>query len=422
MGRRRWQVVVVTVALSATACEGGGVSVDPTPVSTSTTQPAPEEPSDGVYRLGVLLPRDGEGKVLGDALLAGANVAIAALQEAGAVAGLPVEIVQRDEPSDPAAVIDVVEAMIEADDIDALVGPASSRNALAVLDLIVSNGLLTCSPTATAIELSDFADNGYFVRTIGSDRLMARAMAQAIDSLGVTRASVLFPYDDYGVDVADALRRDLDTRDISDVRLVRYTLDTPLDTVIDEALGDAPQAMGVIGSLPSGAAALAELRSRPQGLRVPTVVSDGLRSPELGALVDPADAASIEGVAGVSPTAEPAAWLISQLQLAGTDVPVAYAAYAYDCVNLLALAAEAAGSDDPAAAEARIEDVSGGGFPCSTFADCRDELGRRPNIDYNGASGSLELNEQGDVTQASYDVFVYVDGVDVRESGIIARL
>jgi branched-chain amino acid transport system substrate-binding protein len=422
VGRRSWHIAVVTLGLGVAACDSGGVSVDPTPVSTTTTPPTPEEPSDGVYRLGVLLPTDGDGKTLGDALVAGADAAKASLEEAGGVAGLPIEVVYHDEPADPSAAVDVVESMIENDDIDALVGPASSRNALAVLDPVVANGLLTCSPTATAIELTDFDDNGFFVRTIGSDRLMAQAMAQAIDALGITRASVLFPNDDYGVDVAEALRDDLGTRDITDVQLVRYTPDAALVTAIDEALHDNPQAMAVIGSLSTGAAALAELRSRPLGVRVPTVVSDGMRSSELGALVDPTNTASIDGVTGVAPNAEPASWLVTQLQQNGADVPVAYAAYAYDCVNLLALAAEAAGSDDPAAAEAQIEDVSGGGFSCSTFADCREQLSRGANIDYNGASGQLELNEQGDVTQASYDVFEYVGGVDVKDRSVPARL
>jgi branched-chain amino acid transport system substrate-binding protein len=410
------------LVLGVAACDGGGVSVEPGPVSTSTTQPSPKSDTDGVYRLGILLPRDGEGEMLGDALVAGAEAATRAIEEAGGVAGLPLEVVWREEPSDPAEAIDVVDDLVGNAGIDALVGPASSRNALAVLESVVNHGLLTCSPTATAIELSDFADSSYFFRTIGSDLLLAKAMAGAIDSLGVTRAAIIFPYDDYGVDVADTLRSDLASRDISDVALVPYAIDSTPPAVIDEALVDAPQAVGVIGSLPSGAQVLGELRSRVQASDIPTVVSDGLRSPEVATIIDPADRSVIDGVQGVSPGSTPAAWLAAQLQADAPEAPIAYSAYAFDCVNLLALAAEAAESDDPSQARAEVADVSRGGLPCSTFADCRNELSDSRNINYNGASGSLELNDQGDVTVASYDRFEYVDGLDVRTEVLLARL
>lgn len=415
-------VLAAVLVLGVAACDSGGVSVEPGPVSTSTTQPSPESDTDGIYRLGIILPRDGEGQMLGDALLSGAEIATRAIGEAGGVAGLPLEVVIRDEPSDPSEAIDVVEELVENERIDALVGPASSRNALAVLESVVNHGLLTCSPTATAIELSDFADSGYFVRTIGSDRLLARAMASAIDSLGVTRAAIVFPYDDYGVDVADTLRGDLDSRDISDVTLVPYSIDSAAPAVIDEALLDAPQAVGMIGSLPSGAQVLGELRSRVQAAQIPTVVSDGLRSPEVATIIDPADRSVIDGVQGVSPASAPAAWLAAQLQAEDPEAPIAYAAYAFDCVNLLALAAEAAGSDDPSRARAEIADVSRGGLACSTFVDCRDQIASSRNINYNGASGSIELDDQGDVTVASYELFEFVDGLDTRTEVMLARL
>ena len=129
---------------------------------------------------------------------------------------------------------------------------------------------------------------------------LARAMAGAIDGLGITRAAILFPYDDYGIDVADTLRRELGERDINDVDLVRYSIDSVVSDVVDGALLDAPQAVGMIGSLPSGAQVLGELRSRVQGRQLPTVVSDGLRSPEVATIIDPIDRTAIDGVQGVS--------------------------------------------------------------------------------------------------------------------------
>jgi branched-chain amino acid transport system substrate-binding protein len=422
VGHRATKVIGATALLLLAGCDLGGSSIEPTPENTTTTAAPVPVASDGVYRIGVLVPTEGEGAALGQALQAGVDVAVQTITNAGGVAGLSIETIPRSEPSDPAQAAELVEAMISESRIDALVGPASSSNALAVLEQVTSAGVLTCSPTATAIELSDFPDDGYFVRTIGSDALMASAMAQAIDGSGATRAAVLFPNDDYGVDVADALRGELSARDISDVSPVAYGLETAVDDVVEQALDNAPQAVGVIGSIPTGADVLAALHARRGGLRaLPTVVSDGLRSPALADLVAPGDPASIDGIDGVSPVASPASWLLPDLTTRDAGAPTAYAGHAYDCVNLLALAAESAGTDDPAAAVNEVIDVSRGGTSCLTFATCVNVLRDGLNIDLDGASGQLELDDEGDVTLAAYEQFTYVGGVDTRSEMISIR-
>ena len=88
---------------------------------------------------------------------------------------------------------------------------------------------------------------------------------------------------------------------------------------------------------------------------------------------------------------------------------MAYAAYAYDCVNLLALAAQAAGSDDAEdRSRPRSRPSAPAGRRCQRFAPLRRSCwpqGR--NIDLDGASGDLELQDDGDVGVATYDVFAF---------------
>ena len=69
-----------------------------------------------------------------------------------------------------------------ASGVDAIVGPASSRVALAQLSSIVQpeTGVVTCSPTATALALDDFPDNGFFFRTAPSDSLQMAAIARSV--------------------------------------------------------------------------------------------------------------------------------------------------------------------------------------------------------------------------------------------------
>ena len=64
-----------------------------------------------------------------------------------------------------------------AANVDAVIGPASSLVALEVLDELMAEGVVVCSPTATALALNDYPDRDLFFRTVPSDSLTAQAMA-----------------------------------------------------------------------------------------------------------------------------------------------------------------------------------------------------------------------------------------------------
>ena len=53
--------------------------------------------------------------------------------------------------------------------------------------------------------------------------------------------------------------------------------------------------------------------------------------------------------------------------------------------------------------------VSAGGSSCSGFRDCAEQLARGRNINLDGASGDLDLQDDGDVGVASYELFEYDD-------------
>ena len=87
-----------------------------------------------------------------------------------------------------------------------------------------------------------------------------------------------------------------------------------------------------------------------------------------------------------------------------------FTANAADCVNLIALAAIQAGSDDPAEIKKNMASVSAGGQPCTDFADCAERLAEGFSIDYSGYSGDVELSATtGDRTRAWFETFSFND-------------
>ena len=296
--------------------------------------------------------------------------------------------------------------------MDAIVGPASSRVALGALDLIADARVVTCSPSATAMELSQRTDDGYFVRTIGSEALEAVALTSAMTHTGRSRLAVLYPDDPFGHDFADRLQSAFSRRR-EEVRPVAYEPTAEqFNLPVREALAGDTEVVAVVGSPPAGARVLAALaRNGATPDVVDIFVTSGLRRPDLSGLIDTLHPMAAAHIWGVSPLAEPrAAGFTARFAATWPTISVSYAAYAYDCTNLIALAAEAAGSDDSEAIRGQLTSVSEGGSPCSGFADCATALGNGQNIDLDGASGDVDLQDDGDVSDAWYDLFQFDEG------------
>ena len=77
------------------------------------------------------------------------------------------------------------------------------------------------------------------------------------------------------------------------------------------------------------------------------------------------------------------------------------------------LAAVAAGSTDGKEMAAELQNVSGPGGDKYTFEQLPEAIEALQNgddIDYEGASGPLDLNEEGDPTSGVYDIYRFKDG------------
>ncbi len=86
-----------------------------------------------------------------------------------------------------------------------------------------------------------------------------------------------------------------------------------------------------------------------------------------------------------------------------------YGPESYDATVLSALAAEAAKSDDGVALSKKIKEVSEGGEKCTAYADCLALLKDGKDIDYDGVSGPVDMNETGSPSKATIGIFQYDD-------------
>lgn len=382
------------------ACSDSGSTATPDSTPQVSTTAAPQV-SDGVFRLGLLIPQTGSVDDSGESLTQVATNAIDVVNAAGGILGHDIELVVRDEGSDSATALAAIDDFISEDHIDALIGPMSSPIALSVLPLLVENKIGSCSPTATAVSLASFPDNGLFVRTTPSDILASEAMAQLIEQTGVIESLVAYPDDPFGRAFVAEIRRSLAVQGIAIVNEVAYDTDsTDYAPIAKKLTANANSVITLIGDSESGGRLLNSLLDTQSANKI--IVNDALSQVDLGSNSN-LDSEMREKIVGVAVDA-----------FAGTDpdnnalVP-AFSAAVVDCVNLIALAAIASKSDIADVFMAQVPVVSRGGSGCNLFDDCLALLDQSLNIDYNGVTGLLDLDPNGDPSRAQFVTFGFDD-------------
>lgn len=360
-----------------------------------------------VLTIGVLLPQTGEGSPIGLPGTVAAESAVAAINRAD-VFDQPVRLLKADEGS----TIDEARAGLEElldEEVDAVVGPASSLVTLEILGDLMDAGIITCSPTATAIALDDYPNRSLFFRTVPSDSQAANGIAVQAARTGVTAATVVYLDDAFGRPYAREVISSLRDRNID------VTAELPLDVAAaelsEEAATLAESETGtiiVIADADHGQLmlnALAEVLVDPPRI----IVNDAMRNAPAGEVAD-WPAAFRDAIEGVSPLGTPQT----------EDEPTGpFATNAFDCVNLIALASLAAASDDPDDVAAQIRPVANDGFGCATFADCAATIAAGRDVDYNGPRGRLTLATDGDPAPPWLAVFRFAESGLAENTGLV---
>ena len=404
--------IVAVLALAAAAC--GSSSKKTQTGSTGTTTPAPAGRGNvnGQLVLGALLPQSGDLSVIYKSLNTPVTMAVAEINAAGGVNGKPVVIKEADDGTSPTVASTALDTLLTADKVDAILGPASSGTVLGILDKIKTNGVVDCSGSATsgALSVAGGAGGGYFFRTAPSDNLQGPALAQLVLGDNKHKVAILTRNDSYGTGFGASLSKALTDGGADVVANVAYdpkSSDYRAD--VSKVAGKGADAIVVIGFNDDGGKVLKELIAQNLGPKnVQIYTADGMQSSKLFKAVDPSNPAVVQGIKGTAPAAAPSGVTSPFIaKFAATKIDTIFSSYYYDCTNLIALAAQAAGSDDPAKIRDKMIEVSSGGTKCQDFKSCSDLMKAGTDIDYDGASGPVDLTPKHEPANGVYDVWQY---------------
>lgn len=364
--------------------------------------------SDGVLQIGGLLPQTGNLAFLGPPEEAGVALAIEEINEAGGVLGADVEFMPGDSGDNGDVANQTVDRHL-TDGVDAFIGAASSGVTKTVIDKITGACKIQFSPANTAPDFTEYADDDLYFRTAPSDVLQGRVLADLIIAEGSTTVGLMALQDPYGEGLLAFTKAPLEEQGTEVVEAFVYDPKAQsFDAEVQRMVSAAPEAIVVIGfdETASILTGLFEAGLTPDVVKIYLV--DGNIGNALGEKFT--EPGALSGIKGTLPAAEITADFKDRLLAVDSGlVDYSYGPEAYDAVIIVALAAEVAGTDDPAAIAANINGVTRDGEKCESFADCKALIEAGDDIDYDGPSGPQAFGPAGEPTEASFAILSYAD-------------
>ena len=368
----------------------------------------PEEPAGPAEQLtlkiGTILPQSGALAFLGPPEEAGVALAVQEINEADL--GITVEAVYRDsgDTTTDTATVSVTDLLSQ--DVTAIVGAASSGVSFTVIDQITGAGVVHFSPANTSPDFTNYDDGGLYWRTAPSDLLQGEVLGNLIAEDGAATLGMLVLNDAYGTGLAAALGA---TFEAAGGEVVAEELfnegDTSFDAQVSALTAAAPDAIAVITFDQAKVVVPALVGAGYPGSQLYFV--DG----NLANYTEDFEPGLVEGAKGTLPGPALADGFRDRLLEVDPDLTeFAYSAESYDTVILLALAALAAGSTEGVDIASKLQEVSGGsgdGEKATDFASAAQIILDGGVVDYDGPSGPITFDENGDPTEATIGIYQY---------------
>jgi ABC-type branched-subunit amino acid transport system substrate-binding protein len=379
---------------------------EPKPVQ-HTPKPTAAAPSgDGILRIGTLFPTTGAASYIGAAQVAGVEVAIKEINQAGGVLGKPVEVLHRDSGDASTTTAETSFADLIAKKTDVIIGPSSSVLALRLVPKIVEAKVAMISPAATSPALTTANDAGYLFRAIPSDALEGTALGQLLGKTKDVKAALVYFDDDQGNAIHSTFGKAITAAGGKVVLSQKFDASSAVATLLAAVTKAKPDVV----VMASPFSAMEQNKALLTGLSAAGLggAKTWLTSGDMADYSQALPAGALTNVNGILEGSNPSDAFKARVKAADPAVgDYRYAAEAYDATILAALAATSAKDDSGVAVARTLQSVSAKGIKCLSYGECLDVLKTQTDIDYDGVSGLISFDANGDPQSAHYGVYKY---------------
>jgi ABC-type branched-subunit amino acid transport system substrate-binding protein len=360
-------------------------------------------------KIGTLVPLTGPLAEFGPNFRKAADLAAAHLQEAG----LTLQLIHADDETSAIPAVAAARKLVDVDKVPAIVGAAASGVTIPVAESVtIPNKVVQISNASTSPLLSVLpADQGqdFLFRTCPSDALQGVVLGKLAVEQQYRTAAAIYVNNPYGEGLAEQFKKSFEKRGGKVVAMVPHD-EAPAPTYVAElrkATQDKPDVLAAI-SYPGHATIY--LREALEGNYIKQFLfCDGTKSLEV---VKALGGKNVEGMMGTAPgsvlTDAYNVFVAEYGKAYGEVPPLPFMTNMYDAVLVIGLAmkaAQAGGAKGVSGVTIRDhlravsnppgEIVGAGG---AGLKKAFQLLAEKKEVNYEGASGSCDLDENGDVT------------------------
>ncbi len=372
---------------------------------------------DGVVKFAGIIPLTGALAFLSPPEIAGAELAIQDINAAGGVLGQEVTwTVEDSSDGDHPEIAPASATKVLEEGADVVIGAAASGVTRLIIDQVTKSKTVQISMSNTAPDLSTWDDGGYYFRTAPSDLLQGAIVGNTIVTDGNQNVAIIYQQTSYGEGLEAKAKSTIEAAGATVVSSLPFPEhETNFDTIVDQTIAAGADSVLVISYDEIKKIVPALQKKKFDGSKIYFV--DG----NLANFADQSWKGYIEGAKGTLPGGK----LNDGFKQRAADLykanhgeeltEFAYLAETYDAVVLAALAAEASGSDTGEAIAASLQAVSTGGDKFDVASGDSVEVLKAAfaaakegkDIDFDGFSGPIDFDENGDPSGASIGIYQY---------------
>ena len=355
----------------------------------------------GDVQIGTVLPVSGDLSTLGPAMQKAVDLAFDLVNEAGGVNGGKISAVHRDSGTSEQGGTDAASGLVNVDGVKVLMGAVSSGVTIAIAESVtIPGGVLHISPASSSNAITVLADDDMVFRTRVRDAIKSQVLAELAVAAGYRRVSTTYVNNAYGASLNDSFIEAFEGIGGTVTAAASHELgQASYVSELRDASEGSPEVLVTIAYPDSGQTLLRE--AAEGGYFDDYMFVDVTKSQSM---FDAIGGNYFEGDFGVSPGApdSPAVRDFHRLYDERTDgdSSASLITEAFDAAVVLALAIEMAGSDDPVEVRDALRPIAnapgeivGPGDVAKALELIRDGK----DINYVGASGEIEFDENGDV-------------------------
>ncbi len=369
-------------------------------------------------KIGVMQALTGDLGTYGQPMTDGILLAVKEVNENGGVLGGTLETIVEDTQTSEVPSVDAANKLVKVDRVPVIIGATGSGSSMAIIDITTGNGVLQISSSNTGPDFTTYSDNDLYFRTAPSDALQGKAMAQLAIKEGYTTATTLVVNNPYGVGFELVFVKEFKALGGAVLETVKYDpAGTIFDSEVEKACQPNPDFVMLCSYPQTGSVILKTAYEKGHMEDIDWLLSEGLRDETLAEMVgkDTAGNYIIAGLKGTTPdprAAGPSYETFKQNYIAeyGKE-PTTYCSNSYDAAAVVALAIEKAGEASGTAIRDSIRDVANPpGEEVSDIGEALRLIREGKEINYQGASGEITFDENGDVFGVYCEFSIADDG------------